>query len=286
MKEITKLNFTIRVLDKDFFQFSYIGGPIQSYDPEMRKFSTLLFLKNSRTRILYCINEDFKLSLNSRMWIISVAWHVWQVILVLLFAIAVVRSLRQSIFKNEHWSYLDCIISYLELVFRFVLRQSASHFCLLLGLVELLVGLLLAAYENSVTVEILVPESYKPFGSTKDLFENNYTFVTGTADYPEVGWLKSQYNNVGNHNKWVIVDASFVNQVGDPKLYYWKRKDGRKFAVADNFLSDGLYNAIKLSSYKNHECYKMFPPDEAFGPAPSFYVFDSVIGTDLKIAYT
>jgi len=69
-------------------------------------------------------------------------------------------------FKSKNQSYWDCLISYLELVLRFVLRQGGTHNFLPLVLLELLFGLFLAAYKNSVSVEKLVP-----FESTKDLYE-------------------------------------------------------------------------------------------------------------------
>jgi len=169
-------------------------------------------------------------------------------------------------------------------VLRFVVRQSGSHTCVFLGLLELLFGLLLAAYENSVTVEVLAPEIHKPFESTKDLYLNNYTFVTINVEYPEIVWLKRQYNT-GNQKR-VISDPNFVINAQSPQKYYWKQKDGTRYAVVDSFTIDTLYNRIKLNTNQNHGCYKMFPPEEPFRPSPAYYVFRTAIGTVFRAAYT
>jgi len=286
MKEITRLNFTVRATHYNYvrwpFSSIFIDAQTLIYN-EKYNFSMPLLAHYNKRRILYCINQDFKLTVSGQMWIHNVSPYVWLVVVVIVFASTVVRTLN-NVLKNKIKSYFDFFISYLGLVLRFVVRQSGSHNCVFLGLLELLLGLLLAAYENSVTVEVLAPETHKPFESTKDLYLNNYTFVTINVEYPEIVWLKKQYN-IGNQKR-VIVDPNFLITAGILQKYYWKQKDGARYAVLDNFYTDSLYNRIKINTNQNHGCYKMFPPEKPFRPTPTYYVFSTAIGTDFRIAYT
>jgi len=194
LRDFTKLNFSLRMVEYDETGFPAIEVYFNIHGVQRFIFSTPFFLQYRVPRIVYCINADFKFTVNGRMWIQNISPHVWVLILTLLFATAIVRTVSTA-YKNKSKSTWSCFASSVRLVLRFVVRQISCHNCLLLGLLELFFGLLLSAYENSVTVQVLVPASHKPFESTHDLYLNNYTFVIADTLYGPEEWIKAQYNS-------------------------------------------------------------------------------------------
>jgi len=93
MKEITRLNYTVRVTDYTFVKWPFSCGPVDvSSEINFDKYnlSTPILAHYDKLRILYCINQDFKLSVSGRMWIHNVSPYVWLVVVVIVFATTVV----------------------------------------------------------------------------------------------------------------------------------------------------------------------------------------------------
>jgi len=74
---------------------------------------------------------------------------------------------------------------------------------------------LLSLYENSITVNVVVPVVPKPFISFEELYNHNYTFVVQTTSFDKVyDWLSDKYNTGSQLNggfwKYVVFFISVI----------------------------------------------------------------------------
>jgi len=69
---------------------------------------------------------------------------------------------------------------------------------------------LISVYENSITAGVVVPLVPQPFSNTRDLYNDNYTFVVEQDNFPEISsWLSDEYSTK-NHPKVINVE-NFAN---------------------------------------------------------------------------
>jgi len=153
-------------------------------------------------------------------------------------------------------TFLLFVSSFLKLITTFW-RQSWRHKWELLGFLELLFCTLICVYENSITVNVVKPLVPKPFQSTKELYNNNFTFVVQIGNFGRVrSWLFNEYNRT-NYHKIIKVDM-FWNVSEWLERYFMNPHNGIKYAIVGHLQKNDHYRAVTFAKEKNDTCYQMF----------------------------
>jgi len=141
-------------------------------------------------------------------------------------------------------------------------------------------GTLICVYENSITVNVVKPLVPKPFLNTKELYDNNYTFVVQELNFYTVrNWLSDKYNR-RNHLKVIEVENFFFLSEW-LEMYFLNHHNDVKYAIVGYLNFNFHYQAVKFVKEKNDTCYQMFPTEKAFSPKPSYFHFTSALASSL-----
>jgi len=153
-----------------------------------------------------------------------------------------------------------------------------------LAALELLFAFLLSAYENFMAVKLVVPITQKPFDSVKDLYDSNYTFLVFQYLTTEA-LIKKEYQE--KYKNEFIEVPSYNFGYERTKQYFWKQRDGSKYAVFDPFTGDNYFkNVIEVYTANLYECYNMYlVVHKALTSVPAFFMIHSAIAPHLKVGY-
>jgi len=210
----------------------------EQYDKfeEPFKYSSPVFREYEYPSIIYCLNLERATFAETNMWtkvvmkkqflpadlaqsiiycpnryILTkyVPMDIWGLVGLCLVILAILKRTYQKIkFQFLLENVLQFVSSFLKLI-RIFMRQSWRHKWGLLGVLELFLSVLICVYENSITVNVVVPLVPKAFLNTKELYDNNYTFVVQELNFNTVNsWLSKEYNRM-NHHKVIEVDNFF-----------------------------------------------------------------------------
>jgi len=227
--------------------------------------------------------DEIKYEIQTNMWVSNVSPVVWSLVILTLVLMAVIHGVKDFVAKNNLSCYFSLFMSFANYFLHTVgtvSRQSLSHKSLYLAALELLFTFLLSAYENFMAVKLVVPISQKPFDNVKDLYDNNYTFLVIQCTSVEI-FIREEYRRKYK-NKFIQV-PSYKFGYDRTKKYFWKQRDGSRYAAFDPFrVENYLINVIEDYTARLYECYKMFLPESAFAPYPTFFMFHSAIAPELK----
>jgi len=232
--------------------------------------------------IVYCFNSGRVSVAETKMWTKYVPTDVWVLLGLRLISSSALYATHSSYNKSAIWgfeNFVQWVNSLLKLV-RLVLRQSWSHKWKVLGILELLLSFLISAYENSITVSVVVPLVPRPLINTMDLYKNNYTFVVQQYMFsPLYNWLSDEYNTV-NHPRVVGVNTFWILSEWLEK-YFLKQPNETKYAIVGDLSKHFDFRAVTFVKEKNDTCYHMYPTERAFYPELFYFSFASPLASSL-----
>jgi len=160
------------------------------------------------------------------------------------------------------------------------LRRSWGHKWKLLVALELFFSPLLSLYENSITVNVVVPLIPKPFLNTRELYDKNYTFVVQSYNFGKTyDWFTDEYNTK-NHRR-VLQVHNFL-YLGDwLERYFLSHQNDAKYAIVGYFFKQFQFQAVAFVKERKGTCYQMHPTEKELYPEPFFFGFASAIGPSL-----
>jgi len=231
---------------------------------EYYKYSDPILKEYVRLSIIYCFNSGRVTVAETKMWTKYVPIDVWGLFGLCLILSSIVFATQSSHDKSFIFGFENFVLvvnSSFKLV-RLVFRQSWSHKWKVLGILELFVSLLISAYENSITVSVVVPLVPKPLVNTMDLYKNNYTFVVQKYMFSHVhNWLSDEYNTV-NHPRVVGVNTFWILSEWLEK-YFLKQPNERNYAIVGDLSKHFDFRAVTFVKEKNDTCYHMYPAEKA-----------------------
>jgi len=206
--------------------------------------------------------------------------NIWGLVGLCLVLLAISNPTSQKLkFKLALQSVVLCLSSFIKLITTFW-RQSWSYKWKLIGIFELLISILICVYENSITVNVVVPLVPKAFLSTKELYNNNYTFVVQYVSFYRVRkWLYDEYNRTDHHR--VIEEKNFNQFSKWLTKYFLNYHTVIKYAIVGYLDKEFHYQGVKFVKEKNDTCYQIFPTEKAFSPKPFYFQFSSALASYL-----
>jgi len=140
---------------------------------------------------------------------------------------------------------------------------------------------LLSLYENSITVNVVVPLVPKPFLNTRELYNNNFTFVVQTKYFATAyNWFIDEYNTK-NHRRVIGIQGFwFINEWLE--RYFLRQQNDAKYAVVGHFVKYYQFYAVNFVRERNDTCYRMHSTEKELYPRAFFVAFTSAIGTSLN----
>jgi len=228
--------------------------------------------------IMYCIyNDPFQRMTD--MWIMNVESQVWILLFSTIFVIAVLRTIANKP-KLIKFQFLLVFLKHMWDFLRILLRQTSSEKSINLAAIEFIVFVFLSAYENTVTVQVIVPGEVKPFSSLQELYKENYTFVV-LEEFMTDG-SEFLLNNFNRNNKSRVVKKFFEADTHFVMKYMFKGKQPEKYAVLDPYIGNNLFKLVTELTKNFLSCYTLYPREEAFHSKPTFYSFFSPFASQLK----
>jgi len=195
------LNFTTKLYKGKYFDYSKIPqiSENQQYSglEEHLQFSSPVLKHYKFPSIIYCFNLGRQTIAESNMWTKYVALDIWALVGLCLVLFAILnannysRKIKLKLILQDAVQFADSFLKIIGLI----LRQSWSYSWKLLGVLELLLSILLSVYENCITASVVVPVVPQPFLHTRELYNNNYTFVTEVLSFDRVNeYLYTEYD--------------------------------------------------------------------------------------------
>jgi len=234
-----------------------------------------VLLKFFNKGLVYCIYDDLSYKRLTDMWIRNVGSEVWILLLLTVIGIIVISILTDATRNSKN--LLGLFFYNCWNVFRCVCKQGVTHITTLCVILELMFCILQAAYENFVTVQMVVSVVQKPFASINELYNQNYTFFVPMNESTAV-WLQENYNYTFKYWDGVGGDMADFSTV---KKYFWNKKNEEKFAVLDIFPTVDFTNVVRQFTGHLHVCYKITPQEGPFHPEPLYADFNSAIAETL-----
>jgi len=240
--------------------------------------------------IIYCFNVGRVTVAETNMWTKYVPMDIWGLVTLCLLLSSMVYTTTDSSTES-----VKCIVqnvamfvnSFLKLI-GITLRQSWSHKWILLGFLELMLVALLSLYENSITVNVVVPVVPEPFLKTIELYNNNYTFVVQVLSFREVREnFSDEYNpknscrltdeyDANNHCRVLYINQfTYIHQW--LTKYFLEPENNAKYAIVGLFNKHFHLKVVNLVTEKNLTCYEMYTTEHQMYPKAFFFEFTSAI---------
>jgi len=252
---------------------------------ETARYSSPMLNHYEYPSIIYCFNLARVTVVETNMWTTNVPLEIWSCLGVCLVLMSILNpntySQLKFMFLLQRFALFAS--SFLKLI-RIFLRQSWCNKWEILGVFELLSSSLICLYENAITVNAVKPLVPKPFLSTLELYNNNYTFVVQSSNFRRgYGWLNKKYNRTNGHR--IIEEVNFYNLSGKwLEKYFLNHHNGIKYALVGHMYKHGHYRAVTFVKEKNDTCYQLFPTEKAFSPEPFYFHFTSAVAASLRTA--
>jgi len=273
--------YNIDIIIPQIYQHADVEGPILIID-----LVSPILQEYKYPSIIYCFNLGRVTIAETNLWIKYVPVNVWSLIgLVLLISAFLVTAegTAKKVPKLTVLNIISFISSLLKLI-PIVWRQSWNHKWKLLGILELFFCILISLYENSITVSVVVPQVSKPLLNTRELFDNNYTFVA--QKYSSVQnrrfyeWLSDEYNSKNHVRVLAVEDFWSLNEWVEK--YFLKQKNETKYAIVGFLSKNYHFRSVTFLKETNDTCYQMYPTESAFSPKPHYFVVSSAVGSSLN----
>jgi len=247
------------------------------------KFSSPILRLYGYPSIIYCFNLRKATTAETTMWTKYVPLNIWCLVGLFILTNGFINTPVMSR-KNVCVCILYTITMFLNSCFKslgIILRQSWGHKWKLLGIFELLFSILISIYENSITVSVVVPLVPKPFSTTIDLYNDNFTFVVRQLGFKSINdWLSGKYNMANNsrvlgiHGFWVL--STWLEK------YFLTQTNEVKYAIVGCLSKNFHFQAVTYLKEKNDTCYHMYPTEEVFDPIAIYFTFPSASGSSLQ----
>jgi len=279
-------NFTLKPYQTEYYSYSRIPQIftfISYYGFESKyKYSSPIYRKYEYPSIIYCFNSGRVTIAETNMWTKYVSVDIWILVGLCLLLSSILYTASGSPNKSPEM-FLENIVLFFNSVLKFmgiILRQSWSYKWKLLAILELLFSALLCLYENAITVSVVVPLVPKPFVSTRELFNNNYTFVVQLHNSERLyNTLSNEYNT--NNNRRVLEIDGFANPAKWLEKYFLRAHNDTKYAIVGFFSKNFEFQAVNFVKEKNETCYQMGHQENKLHPKPFFFIFTSAIESAL-----
>jgi len=277
-------NFTIKQRrDEDSSKVPNIFPAAVKTSFELHKYSSPILSNYDYPSIIYCFNLKRVTLAQTNMWTKYVAIDTWCIVGASLFLLSLLKTIERAHGTSLRSTMRNLFLflhSFLKII-GIISRQSWSHKWKLFGLVEIMFSTLISVYENSITAEVVVPVVPQPFSNTRELYNNNYTFVVTEFPNTIFKWLSDEYSTV-NHPR--VLSITHFADIGTwlEKYFFLKPAEGKKFAIVGELSKNYHFRAVTLIKEKNHTCYQMYPKEEAFMAHPVFFSFKSTLASSLQ----
>jgi len=230
--------------------------------------------------IIYCFNVRRETFAETNMWTKFVPLIIWGLVGLFILTIAFLNT-PASNQGNCRKCDLHKTILFLNSLFNslgILVRQSWGHKWKLLGVFELFAVILISIYENSITVNVVVPLVPEPFLNTKELYNNNYTFVVQQYNFKIIfDWFSSKYNKT-NHSRVLGVEGFWSYSTWLGKFFL---NQPYKYAIV-GVLSKHDFRAVTYLKEQNDTCYQMYLTDEPFYQVPLYFMFPSAASSSMQ----
>jgi len=279
----TGRNFSLKPYQKEFYDLSKIPQIIPSYPSnEVSEYARPIFRDYLYPSVIYCFNLGKLTVADTNMWTKYVTMDTWGLLGLCLLLLCMLYTAAGSP-KNSVKVSLRYVVLFVNLflkLMRITVRQSWSHKWKLLGTLELLFSSLLSLYENSITVNVVVPLVPKPFSNTRDLYNHNYTFVVQIDNFGRVcDYLSDEYNTKSNRRVKSVKTFNILNEWLE--RYFLSNQNDTKYAIVGYFSKHFQFAAVNFVKEKNDTCYQMYPPEKEFYPTAFYFVFTSAMWSSL-----
>jgi len=252
---------------------------------EKHKYSSPILRKHNYPSIIYCFNLEKGTVAQTNMWTKYVALDSWALVGLFLIVLSILNANKGSTIDRKSikliMANLFLLVNSFLKITRVISRQSWSHKWKLFGLVELIFSTLISVYENSITAGVVVPSVPEPFSNTRELFNNNYTFVVEKESSSGIyGWLSDEYNTKNHRRVTSVEDFAYVNTW--LKKYFLETSTDKKYAIVGQLSKNYHFRAITFAKEKNHTCYQMYPTEKAFMAQSIYFQFRSAMASSLQ----
>jgi len=141
-----------------------------------------------------------------------------------------------------------------------------------------MISTLISIYENSITVNVVVPLIPKPFSSTRELYNNNYTFVVQEANLLRAyNWLSDEYNTVNNRRVLSIRHFSFLSKwLG---VYFLNNDNEKNYAIVGYLSKQFHFCAVSFLKEKHSTGHQIYPTEGELYPKPVYLTFASPVAS-------
>jgi len=279
------INSTLKLqqeYDKNFVKIPRISV-YTTYDNEFElcKYSSPMLRRYEHPSIIYCFNLEKESVAQTNMWTKYVSLDTWSMVGLCLVLLSILNAFSGSHQKSFTIRNLFLFVSSLLKLIRILGRQSWSHKWKLFGLVEIAFSTLISVYENSITAGVVVPLVPQPYSNTRELYDNNYTFVVEQDNFPEISnWLSDEYST--KHHPKVINEENFANIRTWLRRFFLKPVGGKKFAIIGDLSKSYHYQAVTFAKETNHTCYQMYPQEGEIMPRSVYFAFRSAVASSLQ----
>jgi len=232
--------------------------------------------------IIYCFNLRREAIADQNMWTKYVPQSIWTFVVLFVLTNAFLNTLTnsQKIVLNFLSQKITLFVNSCFKSVRVIIRQSWGHKWKLFGVLELLFSPLLSLYENSITVNVVVPLDPKSFTNTKELYNNNYTFVVQHYDFTSIhDWLSGKYN-MANRSRFLSVKY-FDNPNIWVEKFFMTQPNQIKYAIIGDLSQFFHFRVVTYLKERNDTCYQMYPPEAAFYSDPVYYSFPSAASSSM-----
>jgi len=276
----SKSNVTLKLFSGpqfDFPKIPQIFGKIHSTNVKSLNtyWSTVLRMFEYPS-IIYCFDLGRVTVAEANMWTKYVPFDIWGLLGLCFLLLAILNTAKKCSESSPKFILQNVIMfvnSFLKFM-RIIWRQSLIHKWKLLGVLELFFSILISVYENSITANVVVPLVPKPFLSTEELYNNNYTFAVQTDFSSRIyDFLSDEYNTV-NHRRVSVVDG-FWYLAEFLEMYFLNHNTKTKYAIVGELSKHGHFRAVTLAKENKGTCYHIYPTEGAFYPEPVYFTFAS-----------
>jgi len=263
--------------------FNYTVTPQMFYNAQYNRFGKFVTYSSpvlNRFRypnIIYCFNSGRVTLAETSMWTKYIPLIIWGFVglILLLLVILNARSRIKIIFKFQLQNLTQVTDSLFEII-GIIFRQSWSHKWKLLGIFHLLFSSFISLYENIVTVNVVVPLVPRPFLNTRELYNNNYTFVVQNSKFGRVkNWFYGEYNTTRLRKVELMYYEVWVEK------YFLNHSDEMNYAIVGHLSKYSHYELITSVKGKTATCYQMYPSEKVFSPEPFYFLFRSAVASSL-----
>jgi len=243
----------------------------------------------SSNKVAYCIYEQSHFTAQRTIWFKHVDFEVWVAMLFFILAFGVLKSIKEikSTVNNLQY-FLKSSVKNIPIGLKMLLRQSENIKVFpFLIILEISLIFILGAYENFITVELVVPPAEKSFSNITELIRNDYIYlyVNTAVSYSTNTWVEDEFNTKNRKYTQTLLHNENIYSIPAIKKYFGFKNNGKKFLFSGNDVNDfnrDLLGRINIVLGYKYRCHLMEPKDvQDFQTSPVYFTIESALATDL-----